>query len=438
MFLTSLRPLTAHLAPIALALGACLAPTALAQETVANGFGSQLSVDPSGSVRELSSGDLLTYDGRFVDRWAADGTFQLNIADLGSSFFSGAFAIAPDESFAVVGETTNGDMFRVALDGSGVALIANVVFNYDAKFAPSGELYVSAAQGGFGTGNDVIRLDPFSGAKVDILHVAGPSGPIAFDSSGNLFYATYSNLAQNPAVYTDVLLYPAASIAAPATPMSEADGIVYASGFDGASSMVADRTQDLIYLAEASFSAGTNRLRLVAGSAAASPVLVEGQLGDWITVAQFIPGTGAAQFAPYQPSAGGRLIYGRTDFFSFDERRTLSPARPTLTVTGAGTSGPGSFSLDFAGLDPAGSMLLLWGPTALTGPEFAVGTLPPLFTGLDLGSIQFLPFQLGVQPDGSSHSTFFNPGGLQGLLTFQGLLLDSFGAPEGATTMGSL
>lgn len=424
---------------LATALGAVALPApAAAQETLAPGWQSALAVDPGGAVRELTDGRLVTFDGRFVDLWAPDGTHLALLADLGATNFVGAFAVAPSDDFAVVGESTNGDVFRVELDGSGATLLANLFFNYDAAFAPSGDLYVSAATGGFGTGNDVVRVDPATGATTTILHVEGPSGPIAFDALGNLFYATQSNDFPAPAGATDVLLFQAADIAAPTSALSEADGFLYAGGFDGASSMVCDRATSRVYLAETNFSNGVNRVRQALGSAAQSPILAEGQPFEWISVAQFLAGSGPALFSAFQPEGGGRLVYGRTDFASLDERRTLTPARASLTVGGPGVGGAGNFSLELAGLDPDGSLLLVWGPTALVGPELAVGVLPPLFTGLDLGTLELFPFQFGVDGAGAASITLYNPGGLEGLLTFQGLLLDGTGSAAGTSTMGAL
>lgn len=413
-------------------------PTALAQETVAPGYSTAAGQNPGGAIRELSDGRFLSFDGQFVDLFLADGTLAANLADLGNANFSGAFVIDPTETFAIVGESSNGDMFRVEIDGTGHTFLSNLVFNYDAKFSPAGELYVSAATGGFGTGNDVIRVDTTTGAQTQILDVAGPSGPIAFDSLGNLYYATVSGDFPSPPASTDVLLFPAGSIAAPAVPLQESDGFVFAAGFDGATTMVADRSTDRIYLGESNFGNGVNRLRLLAGSVAASPILVEGQPFEWLTVSQFMPGSGPADFAPFQPTGGGRLIYGRTDFATFNERRILEPARTTLAVSGAGTAGVGAFDLDFTGADPSGSILLVWGATSLVGPEIAFGSTPPLFTGLDLGTLAVLPFQLGVDGAGDTSLGLFNPGGLEGQLTFQGLVLNSGGAALATSTMAGL
>jgi hypothetical protein len=421
--------------------GAVLASTPAvalsAEDHPAPGFASTEQVDPGGVVRELSDGRLLAFDGQFVRLFAADGTPLQTLADLGANFFTGALAVDPGEQFAVVGETSLGDLFRVELDGSGHSLLTNLFFNYDATFGPDGDLFVSAAVGGFGTGADVVRVDPDTGATQFVAHVAGSSGPLALDAAGNLFYATVSASFPAPLGSTDVLLWTAAQVDSGLL-LDESDALVFGAGFDGATALVCDRTTGDLFLAEASFGSGVNRIVRVVGSAGVSPVLVEGEPFQWMTVAQYFDGTGPAIFAPFQPASGRGLVFEHTDFATFDRRLDLEPLRPSLQLTGPGTVGAGSFALEFSGCAPGGSCLIFFGPSALVGPEVALPLALPLFVALDLGTAIAAPFLLPVDGNGEAQLAAYNPGALLGLVSFQGLVLDTFGAAVGTSELASL
>src|SRR6185436_9666725 len=96
----------------------------------------------------------------------------------------------PDGSAVALGESTNNGIFLAQTDGSGLVPVTTVVFNYAAAYAPNGDLYVSAATGGFGNGNDIVRVRFSPPSAVNIGHVAGPSGPVTVKGNGDLCYAT--------------------------------------------------------------------------------------------------------------------------------------------------------------------------------------------------------------------------------------------------------
>ena len=74
---------------------------------------------------------------------------------------------------------------RWTTSGTGPVQLATLTFSYDAAFSPAGELFVSAATGGFGAGNDIFKVALPGGALTQIAHVGGPSGPLTFGANGS-------------------------------------------------------------------------------------------------------------------------------------------------------------------------------------------------------------------------------------------------------------
>jgi hypothetical protein len=406
-----LRPLGALLAALAALTGPGAADSS-------PGWQATLRPDPGGSIAELADGRLLSFDGQFVQLFDAAGATSVTLHDFGLFQFSGALELAPDETYAIVGESSTGGIWRVELDGSGVSFLATLDFNYDAAFAPDGSLYVSAAVNGFGAPNDVLRVDPVSGATTLVARLDGPSGPIDFDAQGNLFYATQSPLFPAPAGSTDVVFLTEQQLSS-AVVETLADAQTFAAGFDGGGSLAIDRSSGAVYLAENNFGSGVNRLRLVAGSAGSSPTLFEGPAFQSIAIDCFHASASSALFAPYQPTGAGRLVFSRTDYVTVDERLTLEPRRPELALSGPGTVASGGVTLDFDGLPPFAACLLFFAAGG-TQPSVVLPNSVPLFVEIDLATAAAFPFALASDAAGDASVTLFNPGTL-GALSFQGL-----------------
>jgi hypothetical protein len=430
----------------ALALLALLPTPALASGTPEAGFQAAALAYPGQSLtRTLANGDVITYDGATVDRYDAAGTLIANLATFPSSVFTGAFAIDPTETFAIVGESLFGDIFRVDLTLGGLTLLANLNFNYDADFATDGTVIVSAAVGGFGVGNDLVRLDPVTGTTTFLAHLAGPSGPIEFDNFGNLYYATVAPSFPSPPASTDILIFLAADLAGadcalPGGCLDETNAVLFASGYDGASDMTLEPQTGRLYLAENNFTTGTSRIWAVAGGPAGGTApFVEEALFNWTTSLEGFGGSTAATLQAFQPASDARLQYNTTDFFSSWERVSVTALRPTLTISGPGTTGPGQVDLNVTGAAPGGGLLYFYGSTALVaGSEsaFGPGSVAPLFTALDLLSLESFGAILPLDGAGASLFSFTNTGGLEGLVSIQGLLFDStYGLLLGTTNL---
>lgn len=405
-------------------------------DTPAPGYAvsSQPSPAFAAPMTTLPGGDFVTFDGLNIDRWTEQGAFVQTLGSFAVSVFP-SFAVSnPTGSAVIIGESSNHGLFVVPTNGSGKVLLAQLTFNYDAAFSPAGDLYVSAATGNFGPGNDVYRVAIPSGALTPIAHVAGPSGPIAFDAAGALYYATQGSGFPAPAGSTDVIGWTAAQVAA--GNLDNSNATVVCAGLDGGASLAVDPTTQKLYVAETSFLLGTNRVRRVGNTQANSPIVVDaGTLS--IYGLKFMTGNSAATFAPYQPDTGVRLTYGATDFFSASERSTLRPARPQLSLSGPGLTGVGPVTLTVTGGVPNGSVYLLnCLQTSLLPSEVSL-QFPTflLHTTFVLSQARRLPFYLPADASGTSVFQIQNTGGLQGLRAYQFLVSDSAGVFLGSSNV---
>lgn len=423
----------------------CLSSSsAFASGTPDVGFQSTLLPYPTqSSVRSLSNGDVITFDGTSVDRFDASGSWLLNLATFPAPVFGGAFAIDPTETFCVLGESSNGDVFRIDLTVGGKTLLANLTFNFDADFAPDGTLVVSAATGGFGFDNDLVRLDTSTGATTFLAHVPGASGPVEFDNFGNLYYATSSASFPTPAGSTDILIFLAADLASADCNVAggclgDSDAVLFASGYDGATDLTLDSQTGRLYLAENNFGTGASRIWAVAGGPAGGTLpFVEESLFNWTTGLEVFGGSTAATLQAFQPAAGAHLNYTTTDYFATFERVSVTSKRASLGISGAGLSGAGSVNLAVADGQPGGGLLFFYGATGLVSQNevsYSFGAVAPLFTSLDLVTIGVFGGILPLDGAGSTTFSFQNPGGFEGLLSIQGLLFDAnYGLMLGTT-----
>jgi hypothetical protein len=295
---------------------------------------------------------------------------------------------------------------------------------------------VSAAQGGFGAGNDLVRVDVTTGAATLLAHVQGPSGPLTFDSLGNLWYATQTDAFPPPPGSTDVILWPAPLLAGPDV-LTEAEAVVFSTGFDGASDLAWEASTGAILLAENLFSSGANRIYQVGNSPANSTLLVEGAPGGWITGLEATSGVGPATFHAYQPEGSALVRY-----LNAGTRNELHPARPQAAFTGPGASRPGFGTLTFEvqGGPPNGELIALIAP-APYGPElaFTLSTVAaPLFSGLNPNAFLVVPGTYSLDATGAGGLSIQHHGSLFGLLAAQAIVFDAQGSLVGTTTGSQL
>jgi len=402
-----------------------------AQDLPAPGYRLEPRPNPGGGSfavsTTLSSGEIVAFDGVGLDLYDEAGNLVRSLGSLPGFVFPSFVVADPGETLVVLGESSTGLLYTKSLSStSDPAPLTQLTNNFDAAFAPDSQLYVSAATCGFGCGNDIWLVHPVTGVKTLVAQVAGPSGPLACAPSGDLYYATASDLFPPPAGSSSVLRWSAAQLAA-GNLLGEADAQVLGAGFTGAAQLALDPRSGALFLGENDFGTGENHIRALHGSPAQSPVILEGRPFLSLGNLDFNAAAGPARFLPHQPAAGGTLTYTTTDFGALFERYALEPRRPQIAFSGPGTSGPGPFALDLDSGPPLGFARILYGPQSqLPGQESALvlGGLP-LFVGLGLGTISSLPGLVALDAQGQATVGFNNPGNLSGLFAVQLLLLDS-------------
>lgn len=381
----------------------------------------------------LPDGGLVTWDGVAVERWLPDGTFVATLTTFSPEVFESFVVAAPGGDSVVIGNSSNGRLHEVFLDGSGRRSVARLDFNFDAAYGPDGGLYVSAATCGFQCGNRIVRVDVASGATERVATVAGPSGPLAFDAAGNLVYATQADFPAPPDS-TDVIRWTPAQLATGGGMLTELDAEVVAPDFDAGSSLACDPVTGRLYLGANDFLNGVHGVFRIEGDGDASPVVV--QAANPIGALQLLTGGGAGSFDPYQPAGGVALRYTTTDFVALSDFVTVDPARPVLAITGPGTTGPGPFTLTLTGAEPGGGATIVYAPQSGFDPNEHTFPFPGflLHTGLPLAQLQRLPFALAVDGTGGAAVTFQNPGGLEGAFAWQLWIRDATGALIGTSS----
>lgn len=363
----------------------------------------------------LPSGDFATFDGQSVDLWDANGAFLQNLASLPTFGFP-SFALLSPAGELIVAESSTSKVWRVSTTAGGATLLATLPFAFDAAFAPSGKLYVSAAGGG---GNDLLELAIPSGAVTPVGNVAGPSGPLTFDGLGTLYYATQWPTFPAPAGSTDVLSWSAAAVSAGG--LSDANATLFCDGLDGAGSLAVDPSTERLFVAEGNFGLGVNFVRRVGVDQASSPIVVDAGSKSILGL-HFRSGPSAATFDAYQPGDGPRLIYAATDFFSASERSILRPKRPVMTVSGPGTVGVGAVTLSVTGGVPGGTAFLLLCRQSALFPVEQPQALPTFLWHTRFDPTQtrrVLRLPLACDANGTAVLQVFNTGGLTGLNAYQ-------------------
>jgi len=408
-------------APCALVLALTLAAGPVLADTPGSGYTLSTTANPAfASVTcTLPGGDVVTFDGLSVDRWTAGGAFVQNLATFPGFVFPSFVRPTPDGAAVVTGENSNGGLHRVALDGSGASFLVTLVFNYDAAFESSGDLIVSAATGGFGAGNDLVRVDMSPPSATSIGHVAGVSGPVEIQHNGDLYYGLQDF--PQPAGTASVILWTAAQVAS-GTPLSEANATVFGTGLDGTASMRFDPVSKKLYLAEVNSSTGANRVLRAGPTRALSQLVARGPAGRFISNLEFVSsGGGAASFGAYQPSNGSNLKYNTTDFVSRSDQTLVRPQRPTLTASGDGTTGQGAVTLSVSGAVPNGSVYLALCPQIAIAPVESAYAFPGFLyhTDFTLSLIRRTTFLVPADASGQASLQIWNPGDLQGQLGYQ-------------------
>lgn len=398
---------------------ALLSPTAEAQ-SVAPGFSSTTEALATGSGQiAVTSQGIATFDGQDLVLTDSQGATTTLLSFANPVF--GSFTVEADRrGLLLFGESSNGEVWAVALPGSGFTtqLVATLAFNFSATPFGGTEFLVSAKTTGFGTpDNDIVHVDAATGSATFVATVPGASGPLARirrpGRRPNFLYATASLAFPAPPGSTSIVEFSETEVRS-ALNSGSAFAIDLSSprvtGLDSATAIAADRDRfPNIYVSD-----------FISNSV----IRVDGGTGAHSTFSDF-PGAGTlqflrrgfteAQFDPYQPEGAGTLVIHESSFLTGSSvLRSVQPARPTLVLPQT-PAGMGNVSLGVDGAPALASGVFLLGDPP-TGREFVfpAGFAPPLFydrrlvfTGVDapitsdaMGRVDLTVMNPGLLPPG--------------------------------------
>ncbi|QDU85218.1 hypothetical protein Pla163_23460 [Planctomycetes bacterium Pla163] len=424
---------------VALFGSAITAQVATAQDTPRDGFAlTALAYPGQATVATLSNGDVVAFDGFSVDRYDATGSLLQNLTAFANFKFGSFMLVDPSETFVVLGESSTQNLYRIELAGGGTTVLANLPNNYDAVRESATTIVVSAASSGFSADNEVWRVHTTTGVATLLATIVGPSGPVAMDAAGDLYYGTVGTSFPAPAGSSDILRFDAADLTG-APVLDASDATVFGAGFDGAGDLVCDAATGNVYLAENDFFDGSNIVFQVGPTRALSLAVVDGAIFNAIGGLEFSAGTSPAAFAPFQPAFGGTLRYTTTDFFSTFERTQVEPARPEVNLVGPGVSGPGVFSVQLSEAPKNGVAVFVFGVQSLYTPlelPFLFGGAP-VFSGIDVGTAIIGPI-VGTSASGTAQLNYTNDGTLGGTAVIQAICVDPLFGIVGSSTTAAL
>ncbi|MFN0007554.1 MAG: hypothetical protein ACKVXR_06555 [Planctomycetota bacterium] len=376
----------------------------------------------------LPNSDRIVSDGTTVWREADDGTVLLVLGTFPAPVFASFVLPDPTSTFALVGESSNGEIYRVELAGGGFNFLCDLDYNFDARFEDAGHVLVSAATCGFMCGNEIHRVDLANGGTTLVAVVSGPSGPLARAANGDLYYGVNPDW---PATTGSIIRWSAAQVSS-GTLLTEAAAAILASGIDPASSMELEPVFGNLFVTQPVFG-NTSHVReytpdgQLRGIVAASP--------EYLSGVEFLRTTGIGSFQAFQP-AGVRLLYRATDYSANTSAvRSVRPRRPRASTSGPGLTGPGIVTIQVKDALPNASISLLMGATAhYDANEATYDRGYFLFhTGMPLTGIRPLG-TVTTDSNGDGSFQWVNRGGLQGTRVFQALIRDATGRLIGSST----
>ncbi|MDP6519498.1 MAG: hypothetical protein QF411_06335 [Planctomycetota bacterium] len=408
----------------ALAVCSLSASLTWASDTITPGFAITASSPApayGASYATLSDGRIVTFDSASFDLFAADGTLLQNLGTLPAAVWASFVEIDPSETYALIGESQSGDVFSVDLSGAGVTTVANLPYNFDAVFDTDPHFaLISAAICGWGCGNDIVRLEVATGTVTSLAQIAGPSGPLALNALGELYYGTQDPAYPAPPASTDIIYWTAAQLASGA-PLDETNATLLAAGFDGASALAVDPASQNLFVAENLYGVSGKIHQLDRFGARVAEV-ASGL--NWLSNMEFMLTGGADTFQAWQPG-GVTMIYRSDDFTVYTtDRVTITPARPTATISG---SVPGAITVTFDGCLPDAAVLLTWGNVSYYNADeftYDIGLGFPLHFAVPLAAVRRQPFPLPTDGNGTAVFTYYDLGAFAGTLEFQAVLMD--------------
>jgi hypothetical protein len=383
----------------------------------------------------LSDGTRVVFNGQDIDRVADDGTLLLHYGSTPTFVFTGFLRVDPSETFALIGESSNGDIFKITLSSPGISTLANVPFNFDAVFEDAGHVFVSAAPCSFGCGNAIVRLDVTNGATSICATVSGPSGPITKAPNGDVYYGLQDGGFPPPSGSGAVLVWTDAQLTSGIV-QTEATATPFVTGLDAVSSLAIDAVYGHVFVADVSLIFSTDVTHVREFDAFGDLVENVVESDNNVTNLELFYGPGPGSLQSFQPANGVTMKLRATNWSASTSRvLTLRPKRPVATTSGPGLTGPGLVTLKVTGAVPNSTVHVISSP---------VGNYNPTESAHDMGNYLFvsgMPLNMihhvatvHTNTAGTGTYTYSNPGNQQGTLVFQALIADAPAHYTGSST----
>jgi len=372
----------------------------------------------------LADGSRLVFDGRSLVR--TNGVWTATIASYATFVFP-SFVVT-DGVTAWVGESTNGSLKSIDLTTGLVRVMNTLVFNYDAVLLDARTLLISAAPCGFSCGSDLYQLD-LSTHQLSLRgHVAGPSGPLARDRAGNVWYGQNSPLYPAPPASSRLLRWSAAQVQGSAL-LSDSNATVIQAQLDGVADLAVDLEGGLVLVSQARLG---KESEIIALNLAGQWQGYVARGTPWFSGLALLDSAGPGSFHAWS-GAGTQLWCVASEFVwgGPDKLLAFEPRRAVAHTTGSGM--PGLVTWSVSGAPAQGSWTLLAAPRQMwSGSEsvwrwsdapFTSAIAPSAWTRIAKGSIDSL---------GNASCAWQSPGPH---LALQGLLRTRDGRSVGTTTV---
>lgn len=140
----------------------------------------------------------------------------------------------------VFAESSSGTVSEIGFDGSCPRTIGAVSLPYDAAVDASGRLFITSAASYSGP-SQIVCLDRDTGQAVTVATVEGPTGPLAIDGEGSIYYGTCASVFGQTGGQTIYKLSPGQvdAVLSGAPPLTAVDLTAVANDIDSPSDLLA-------------------------------------------------------------------------------------------------------------------------------------------------------------------------------------------------------